>query len=98
LLDSRGQVVGVNTAIIAAAQGIGFAVPSETVHWVATELMSHGRVQRRQLGIVVASCRLNRATVQRFDLLSDQAVQIVEVAVGGVAKQSDCGTARQTSC
>ena len=88
LLDSRGQVVGVNTAIIAAAQGIGFAVPSETVHWVATELMSHGRVHRRQLGIVVASCRLNRMTVQRFDLLSDQAVEIVEVATGGVAKQS----------
>lgn len=88
LLDSRGQVVGVNTAIIAAAQGIGFAVPSETVHWVAAELMSHGRVRRRQLGIVVASCRLNRGTVQRFDLLSDQAVEIVEVAIGGVAKNS----------
>jgi S1-C subfamily serine protease len=88
LLDSRGQVVGVNTAIIAAAQGVGFAVPSETVHWVATELMAHGIVRRRQLGIVVASCRLNRATVQRFDLLSDQAVEIVDVSADGVAKRS----------
>lgn len=88
LLDSRGQVVGINTAIIAAAQGIGFAVPSETVHWVASELLSHGRVRRRQLGIVVASCRLNRATVRRFDLLSDQAVHIVDVAADGVAKRS----------
>jgi S1-C subfamily serine protease len=41
LLDSRGQVVGVNTAIIMMAQGIGFAVPSNTVQWVTTEILSH---------------------------------------------------------
>ncbi len=91
LVDSRGQVVGVNTAIIAAAQGIGFAVPSATVRWVATELLASGRVKRRQLGITVASCRLNRTTMQRFDLLSDQAVEVVDVMRGSVSEQ--CGLA-----
>ncbi len=91
LVDSRGQVVGVNTAIVAAAQGIGFAVPSATVRWVATELLASGWVKRRQLGITVASCRLNRATMQRFDLLSDQAIEVVDVMRGSVSER--CGLA-----
>ena len=44
LVDSRGHVVGVNTAIIAMAQGLGFAVPANTARWVISELLSHGRV------------------------------------------------------
>ncbi len=91
LVDSRSQVVGVNTAIIAAAQGIGFAVPSSTVRWVATELLASGRVKRRQLGIAVTSCRLNRATIQRFDLLSEQAIEVLGVLRGSVSEQ--CGLA-----
>ncbi len=55
LVDSHGRVVGVNTAIIAMAQGLGFAVPSNTAQWVTTEIMTHGRVRRRQLGIVASS-------------------------------------------
>ena len=52
LVDSRGLVVGINTAIIAMAQGLGFAIPSNTAEWVLQEMLSHGRVRRRQLGIV----------------------------------------------
>ncbi len=88
LVDSRGRVVGVNTAIIAAAQGIGFAVPSNTVSWVASEMLAHGRVSRRQLGIVATTQRLNRATMQRFDLLSEQVVQVIEVDRSGIAHRS----------
>ena len=51
LVDSRGRVVGVNTAIIPFAQGLGFAIPSATVAWVMGELLAHGQVRRRQLGI-----------------------------------------------
>ncbi|MGC3971179.1 MAG: trypsin-like peptidase domain-containing protein [Pirellulales bacterium] len=47
LVNSRGEVVGVNTAIIAFAQGIGFAVPAASAVWVAGELREHGRVRRR---------------------------------------------------
>ena len=79
LVDSRGHVIGVNTAIIFMAQGIGFAVPSNTAQWVTTEILTNGRVRRRQLGIVAESLRLSRAAMRDFDLLTDQAVRITEV-------------------
>jgi S1-C subfamily serine protease len=78
----------VNTAIIAMAQGLGFAVPSNTAQWVTNDFMTYGRVRRRQLGIVASSERLPRAIVREFDLLSDQVVHVVEVAQNSVAEQS----------
>jgi S1-C subfamily serine protease len=51
LLSVKGQVVGVNTAMLPFAQGIGFAVPSSTAAWVAALLLRHGEVHRRFLGI-----------------------------------------------
>lgn len=89
LVDSRGRVVGVNTAIIAFAQGIGFAVPSQTVHWVTAEFLQHGRVRRRYLGIVGAVVQLPRSTVVELDLVSDSAVQVVDVDTSGTAYK--CG-------
>lgn len=89
LVDSRGRVVGINTAIIAMAQGVGFAVSSNTSQWVTSELLAHGRVRRRQLGVVASSVRLPKAVMRAFDLLTDQAVEIVELAPGGVASRSD---------
>ena len=50
LVDSRGLVVGINTAIIAMAQGLGFAIPANTAEWVLQEILTHGGVRRRQLG------------------------------------------------
>ena len=79
LLDSRGQVVGVNTAIIFMAQGIGFAVPSGTAQWVTTEILTHGAVRRRQLGIVATPVKVARQTVRALDLLTDQAVGISDI-------------------
>ncbi|HEX4150496.1 MAG TPA: trypsin-like peptidase domain-containing protein [Pirellulales bacterium] len=88
LLDSRGRVVGVNTAIIPMAQGIGFAVPSNTVDWVVGEILAHGRVRRRRLGVVAAGVRLPRKLVRRLDLLADEAVEVVEVAHASLAERS----------
>jgi len=51
LVDSRGRVVGINTAIILGAQGISFSVPIDTAKWVVGELMTSGRVRRGWLGI-----------------------------------------------
>jgi S1-C subfamily serine protease len=85
LLDSRGRVVGINTAIIAMAQGLGFAIPAKTAHWVAGELMTRGRVQRLSLGIVATVSPLSRRLVRQHDLLGDQAVEVVEVVPGGPA-------------
>ena len=88
LVDSRGRVVGVNTAIIAFAQGIGFAVPSNTVQWITKEFLQHGQVRRRQLGIVGAVVQLPRAVVVDLDLVSDFAVQVMEVDSRGIAGRS----------
>ena len=85
LVDSRGFVVGINTAIIVMAQGLGFAIPSSTAEWVLSEILTHGRVRRRQLGIVAQVTRLPRALVRELDLLADQGVEVREVARGGAS-------------
>lgn len=53
LVNAGGEVVGINTAIIAQAQGICFAVPSNTVKWVVPHLMRDGRVRRAYVGVQV---------------------------------------------
>jgi S1-C subfamily serine protease len=68
-----------NTAIIAFAQGLGFAVPANTARWVASELLQHGRVRRLELGIRASAVPIPRWLSRRLDLLSDQAVEVVEV-------------------
>ena len=88
LVDSRGRVVGINTAIIAMAQGLGFAVPATTAQWVAGELVAHGRVRRASLGIVAAAVDVPRRIVRELDLLSDQAVAVAEVIAGGAAAKA----------
>ncbi len=85
LVDSRGRVVGVNTAIIAMAQGIGFSIPSNTAKWVVSQLLTHGRVRRSFLGIAGRQRQLNRRSVRFFKLPSDQAVEIISVDPRGPA-------------
>jgi S1-C subfamily serine protease len=88
LVDSRGLVVGINTAIIAIAQGLGFAIPSKTAEWVLQEILAHGGVRRRQLGIVAQVTRLPRALVRELDLLADQGVEVREVVPRSMAAQA----------
>jgi S1-C subfamily serine protease len=88
LVDSRGLVVGINTAIIAMAQGIGFAIPSTTAEWVLSEILAHGGVRRRQLGIAAQVVRLPRALVRDLDLLADQGVEVREVTPKSVAARA----------
>lgn len=86
MVDSGGRVGGVNTAIIAFAQGLGFAVPGNTARWVVSEVLQHGKVRRRQLGIVATLRKLPRHLVHDLDLLSDAVVEVVEVAGGSLAE------------
>lgn len=88
LLDSRGRVVGINTAIIAMAQGLGFAIPSKTAEWVVSELMAHGRVRRLSLGISATVTPLPRRLIREHDLLSDRAVEVIELVPGGAAEMA----------
>ena len=89
LVDARGRVVGVNTAIIAMAQGIGFAVPSTTAQWVLTEILTQGRVRRAYLGISGRDRPLSRRLVRALDLPSMRAVEVMGRDAEGPAAQSD---------
>ena len=89
LVDSRARVVGINTAIIAMAQGLGFAVPSSTAKWVVSEMLAHGRVRRRQMGISATTVQLPRRLIRDLDLLAEQAIEVIEVMPGSVAERSD---------
>jgi S1-C subfamily serine protease len=88
LINSRAQVVGVNTAVIAPAQGLGFAVPADTVRWVVAEILGHGRVRRRTLGIAAGTRRLPRELIRAHDLLTDEAVEVREVVADGPADRA----------
>jgi S1-C subfamily serine protease len=85
LVDSRGRVVGINTAVIALAQGIGFSIPSNTAIWIVGELVSHGKVRRPSLGISVTVTPLPRRLVRELDLLAETAVEVMEVVPQGPA-------------
>jgi S1-C subfamily serine protease len=88
LVDSLGRVVGINTAIIVMAQGLGFAVPADTARWVVGEFLAHGRVRRPALGISVTLRPIGRELARRLDLLIDLAVEVVAVEPGGAAARA----------
>lgn len=88
LLDSRGRVVGINTAIIAMAQGIGFAIPVNTAQWVLTQLLTHGRVVRGWLGIAGRERPLDRRVIRAFDLKTERGVEVTNVERGTPADKT----------
>jgi S1-C subfamily serine protease len=68
LVDTRGKVVGINTAVIAGAQGICFAVASNTAKFVLGELIRHGRVRRAYIGVSAQTVPVPRRYAREFDL------------------------------
>lgn len=88
LVDSHGRVIGINTAIIAMAQGLGFAIPANTAKWIINELISHGHVRRPYLGITATVTPLPRQLVRELDLLIDRAVEVLAVEPSGPASVS----------
>jgi S1-C subfamily serine protease len=80
--------VGVNTAIIMLAQGIGFAIPTNTARCVVSQLISHGRVKRGFLGIAGRERPLNRRLVRFHGLDNDRAVEVVSVDRNGPAAKA----------
>lgn len=89
LVDTRGRVVGINTAIIAAAQGIGFAVPAVTAEWVLSEVLTHGRVRRAYLGIAARTRPLDRRLVRALALPGDSAIEVIAREPNTPASASD---------
>lgn len=79
LVASNGSVIGVNTAVIAGAQGICFAIPSRTAEFVASRLMRDGRVRRAYLGISGQTVALSRRHAERYHLAAPGAVLITGI-------------------
>lgn len=79
LVDSRGRVIGINTAIIAGSQGICFSTPINTAKWVASQLIHEGRVRRSYLGVSGQTITLDRRLIVRYRIKSHTAVLVTEV-------------------
>jgi S1-C subfamily serine protease len=88
LVDSRGRVIGVNTAMIPQAQAICFATGINTAKWVIGQLFAHGRVRRAYIGVSGANVRIATRVVRHFDLPSAGAVHVAEVAAGSPAARA----------
>lgn len=88
LVDSRGEIIGINTAIISMAQGIGFAVPSNTANWVTSELIQQGKVRRMILGISIKYSSIPVQVQKIWKLPQPIAVEIVSVEKGSLAQKA----------
>lgn len=83
LVDSRGEVVGINTAVILPAQGICFAVGISTVKSVVGQLLRHGRVRRGYLGLAGQNVPLHAGSVRRHELSTTGGVLVQSVEPDG---------------
>src|SRR5262245_36725796 len=86
LVNSRAEVIGVNTAVILGAQGICFSVAANTAQHVLTQVLQHGRVRRARLGIAGDQVALPQRLKARTGLTQDSGVRVVEVQPGSPAQ------------
>jgi S1-C subfamily serine protease len=86
LINTRGQVVGLNTLVLPYAQGIGFAVGAATAAWVASLLIQRGKVERRFLGIAATAVNLDTRLAQ--DTGQPRAVKVLKVQDGTPARDA----------
>ena len=97
-VSTRGEVVGINTAVIAGAQGICFAVASNTAQFVLGELIRHGRVRRAYIGVTAQTVPVPRRYAREFGLANRLGAlvtgtggwQIVTCAVGAAGLRMNC--------
>ncbi|GJD16987.1 peptidase S1 and S6, chymotrypsin/Hap [Rivularia sp. IAM M-261] len=91
LLNARGQVIGVNTAIIQGAQGIGFAIPIDTAQRIAQELITDGKVEYPYLGVQTLTLtpevkqKINNYPNSNIRIVADQGILVVRVVPGSPA-------------
>lgn len=86
LVNSAGQVIGINTAIIPQAQGIGFAIPSSVARAVMEQLIRTGSVQRPFFGVVYVE--VTRELAQAYGLAADHGVLVQQVVPGSGAERA----------
>jgi S1-C subfamily serine protease len=88
LVSSRGEVIGINTAVIMGAQGICFAVASNTAQFVLSELIQHGRVRRAYIGVSAQTTAVPRRHARAAGIESSSGAIITTVEPNGPAAQA----------
>ena len=88
LINSRAEVIGVNTAVIRGAQSISFAVAIDIANWVIPQLMRFGRVRRAHLGLGGNTVELNRRVVLAYGLKQSHGVRVMQVERGSAADRA----------
>lgn len=86
LLNLQGEVIGINTAVNSQAQGIGFAIPSDTVKSVLDDLMKEGKVKRSWLGVEIQD--VNQSIANYYELPNLEGVFVRNVVTGGPADKA----------
>jgi S1-C subfamily serine protease len=88
LVNSRGEVIGVNTAMILPAQGICFAIAIDLAKFVATSLMHDGRIVRGWIGVGGQNAKIRRHLVRRHELSSESGVLVLSAEKGSPAERT----------
>ena len=94
LLNSQGEVIGINTAIRADAQGLGFAIPIETAQRIANQLFAKGQADHPYLGIHMVNLdqrtrsEINSSEEFNFKIAQDEGVLVVRVIPQSPAAKS----------
>jgi S1-C subfamily serine protease len=89
LVNSRGEVIGVNTAMIRPAQGLCFAIAINTATFVAAKLINEGRVKRSYIGVAAQTIALQRRTVRHHEIAASSGVLVLAVEPRSPAASAD---------
>jgi S1-C subfamily serine protease len=88
LVNTRGEVIGVNTAIILPAQGICFAIASNTAEFVAAWLIKEGRIRRSWIGVIGQDAPIHRRVARFHRLAAEQGVLVAGTETGSPASRA----------
>ena len=88
LVNSQGEVVGVNTATILPAQGLCFAISINTAQFIASKLISHGRVRRSYIGVQAQTAALNRTIARHYGLTTSTGALVLAAEPGSPAQKA----------
>lgn len=88
LVNSAGEVIGVNTATILPAQGLCFAISIDTAKFIATKLITHGVVRRSYIGVEAQTASLNRTISRYYELTHNTGALVLSAEAGGPAAKA----------
>jgi S1-C subfamily serine protease len=88
LVNSAGEVIGVNTATILPAQGLCFAISINTAQFIASKLIRHGKVRRSYIGVQAQTAPLNRTIARHYELKAATGALVLAAEPGSPAQRA----------